>query len=437
MDDHYWNGTSYEILDSDANANLINFLKSQGVILEVEQNNHKYILYQTGDIVFNLGEFIDSKNYFTDFEDYFDNIDFSNNLKFIYYYEEYINMKYTNSCSKIVNFSHEVDKYGKVIKQNIINRNIKNLSVNLLREIENPSLKVKRLLKIFILLFLSTNTEITQNANDMIFSFRIQEDREVVEENTSFSEINIDTVEILMKIYDWIVDENGYHNTYKQRLEIIRSIIVRMHSFELNETIIEKAESIFKRIISQETDKYFEEVSLLKNDFLKITERENDIYQALHIKLIGWFSALALLVVDKVKDYSGHDLLNRLLVSDSQKTKLLLLLLICALIFISIIYILEIRKNQNEYEKLKEFYTNSLMFDGRDFEAKVEFPKIDDRYIAIIIGVLCILGLRIVFSSRSFVLYSVILIIVLIILFFEEYIKKICSKFDIKGERYE
>lgn len=428
MQNDSWNGTSYEIVNDGSNRDLIEFLQYNNI--ELEEENGKYIVYQNNTTIFNLNDYIETKTHFTDIEDYFSDIDFSEKIDYIY------RDNYNWKIEKI-DVKDEIEKYNNVIKSNIINRDIKNFSVNLLRKVENTSQKILHLNRIFILLFLSTNTEIKILENGFIFDFKIIEDRISISEKYGFSEVNTNDIDLLNSIYDWVINDTGYYNTYKQRLDIVRSIIVKSGTFRINEDIVNKAESIFKRIISQETDKYFEEVSNLKNDFLKITERENDIYQALHIKLIGWFSALALLVVDKVKDYSGHDILNRLLVSDSQKTKLLLLLLICALVFISIIYILEIRKNQNEYEKLKEFYTNSLMFDGRDFEDKVEFPKIDDRYISIIIGVLCILGLRIVFSSRSFVLYSVFLIFFLTILFSKEYIKKLSSKFDIKGENHE
>ena len=180
-------------------------------------------------------------------------------------------------------------------------------------------------------------------------------------------------------------------------------------SFTIENSLLNSVKSIFQRIINSNVDRYFNEVTLLKDDFLKIVERENDIYQSLHIKLIGWFSALALLIFDKIKDYSGDDIFYKLLTSDSQKTELLLIMLIFALVFILIIYILEMRKNQDEYEKLKSFYTNSLMFDDGDFEEKIKSPCLDFRYILFMLWIVSILLLKLFTFNRTFIFYAVLI----------------------------
>lgn len=276
MQNNSWNGTSYEIVDDESNRDLIEFLQYKKV--ELEKENGKYIVYQNNTTIFNLNSYIETKTHFTDIEDYFSDIDFSEKIDYIY--RDNHNWK-----SEEIDVKDEIEKYNDVIKSNIINRDIKNFSVNLLRKVENPSKKILHLNRIFILLFLSTNTEIKILENGFIFDFRIIEDRISISEKYSFSEVKTSDIDLLNRAYDWVINDTGYYNTYKQRLDIVRSIIVKNGTFRINEDIVNKAESIFKRIISQETDKYFEEVSNLKNDFLKITERENDIYQSLHIKL--------------------------------------------------------------------------------------------------------------------------------------------------------
>lgn len=177
-------------------------------------------------------------------------------------------------------------------------------------------------------------------------------------------------------------------------------------SFTIENSLLNSVKSIFQRIIDSNVDRYFNEVALLKDDFLKIVERENNIYQSLHIKLMGWFSALALLIFDKIKDYKGEDVFFRLIGSDSQKTKLLLLMLIGALIFILIIYVLEMRKNRAEYNKLKSFYTTSLMFTDGDFEEKIELPRLDIRYILFMFWVVLILVFKIFTFYLNFIIYT-------------------------------
>lgn len=408
MQNNSWNGTSYEIVDDESNRDLIEFLQYNKV--ELEEENGKYIVYQNNTTIFNLNSYIETKTHFTDIEDYFSDIDFSEKIDYIY--RDNHNWK-----SEEIDVKDEIEKYNNVIKSNIINRDIKNFSVNLLRKVENPSEKILHLNRIFILLFLSTNTEIKILENGFIFDFRIIEDRISISEKYSFSEVKTNDIDLLNRAYDWVINDTGYYNTYKQRLDIVRSIIVKNGTFRINEDIVNKAESIFKRIISQETDKYFEEVSNLKNDFLKITERGNDIYQSLHIKLIGWFSALALLVFDKIKDYSGNDIFYKLLMSDSQKTQLLLIMLIFALVFILIIYILEMKKNQDEYRKLKLFYTNSLMFDDEDFEEKIKLPCLDFRYILFMLWIVAILFLKLFTFNRNFICYSGVLTLTFLLIF--------------------
>lgn len=426
MQNNSWNGTSYEIVDDESNRDLIEFLQYNNV--ELEEEKGKYILYQNNKTIFNLNDYIETKTHFADIEDYFYDIDFSEKIDYIY--RDNHNWKIEE-----IDIKDEMEKYNNVVKSNIINRDIKNFSVNLLRKVENPSQKILHLNRIFILLFLSTNTEIKILEDGFIFDFRISEDRISISEKYGFSEVNINDIDLLNSVYDWVINDTGYYNTYKQRLDIVRSIIVKNGTFRINEDIVNKAESIFKRIISQETDKYFEEVSNLKNDFLKITERENDIYQSLHLKLMGWMTALSLLIFDKIKDYDGADVISRLLNSSSEKTQLLLVLLVCALLVILIIYILEMWKNQDEYLKLKDFYTKSLMFNGDDFKNKVKFPIIDDRYVVLILVVGLILILRIFFLRDDFIKILVVLpfiYIVYIILRAKDIVGNPCIKLNKK-----
>lgn len=430
MQNNSWNGTSYVIVNDESNRDLIDFLQDNNIKLEEE--NGKYILYQNNTTIFNLNDYVNTTTHFSDIGRYFSDIDFSRNINFIFYDSDSDKWKIKKDDVR-----DEFEKYDNVIRSNNINRDIKNFSVNLLRKVENPSQKILHLNRIFILLFLSTNTEIKTLENGLVFDFKIIEDKVSVSEKYDFLEVKTNDIDLLNSVYDWIISDTGYYNTYKQRLDIIRSIIVKNGSFRINEDIINKAESIFKRIISQETDKYFEEVFNLKNDFLKITERENDIYQSLHLKLMGWMTTLALLIFDKIKDYDGADVISRLLNSSSEKTQLLLVLLVCALVVILIIYILEIWKNQDEYWKLKDFYTNSLMFNGDDFNNKVKFPNIDDRYVVLILVVVLLLILRIFFLSSVFIIILVglsLIYIVYIILRTKGIVGNLCIKLNKKEE---
>ena len=178
MQNNSWNGTSYEIVDDESNRDLIEFLQYNNV--ELEEEKGKYILYQNNKTIFNLNDYIETKTHFTDIEDYFSDIDFSEKIDYIY--RDNHNWK-----SEEIDVKDEMEKYNNVVKSNIINRDIKNFSVNLLRKVENPSQKILHLNRIFILLFLSTNTEIKILEDGFIFDFRISEDRISISERYAFS----------------------------------------------------------------------------------------------------------------------------------------------------------------------------------------------------------------------------------------------------------
>ena len=243
----------------------------------------------------------------------------------------------------------------------------------------------------------------TNHENDL-FKFKLVIDNNEITNDYCFGDSIPDKqLEFLEELYYWIVDDG---DNYIQKLSIVRSILLKNKSFTIENSLLNSVKSIFQRIIDSNVDRYFNEVALLKDDFLKIVERENNIYQSLHIKLMGWFSALALLIFDKIKDYKGEDVFFRLIGSDSQKTKLLLLMLIGALIFILIIYVLEMRKNRAEYNKLKSFYTTSLMFTDGDFEEKIELPRLDIRYILFMFWVVLILVFKIFTFYLNFIIYT-------------------------------
>lgn len=289
------------------------------------------------------------------------------------------------------------------INIHVDNRTLYNIPISIFNS-KSQNVKVKRTKYIFLMILFS-NFSSSENNN---FEFKIIIDDNEIISNYSFEdEISDNQLEYFEELYNWII---GDGDNYKQKLNVVRSALLRNKSFIIKNSLLNSVNSIFQRIINAEANKYFEEVARLKDDFLKITQRENDIYQSLHLKLIGWLSAIALMIFNKIKDYDGSDVINRLLDSDSQKTKLILLLLVGALGVILIIYILEMRKNQDEYWRLKHFYTNSLMFNSDDFENKVRFPRVDDRYIVLIFGIACILFLRVLFSKVGFIIVIMLVI---------------------------
>lgn len=371
----HWTGTSYEIDIVQENQELINKLKDIN-IGTVDEETKKYIIYNDRrDLIFFPENFIEKTTFFHDYIDYFCGKNFM----------EDINVFGLNEQFWKENYSEEVEKYKTITKHNIIQLNptFKNISIKLLSDLQNQNSKIRFVTMIYILLMLSTNTEYDSST---IFRFSIQREERIVSKDVNFGEVDDTEYDLLISIYNWILFEEGSVYAYKQKLEIIREQLLRL-DYQLSNQILSSAKSIFQRVIQQETDKYFEEVGNLKDDFFKLIGRENDLYQSLHVKILGWLSALGILIFNEVKDYSGHDLYIDLFFKNSSKVIILLVLLMIAIASIMITYIIEITALKKEYNKIRQFYTEWLTFDKADFDSRISAPAVDWRYI-VLFGIL-------------------------------------------------
>lgn len=405
-----WNKLSYEIENTPSNSILIQNLKAFGIVKN-DSDRNIYTVQTLGlqSVIFNLEDYIDHQVLFQSNIRYFQKKDFSKDVRIIK----------KNSKNAWIeekkNLSDEIIKIEKMLRNNNININadnklLYNIPISIFDSISQiPKVRKSKYICLMLLFSNFTNYE-----NDL-FKFKLVIDNNEITDDYCFeASIPDKQLEYLEELYSWIIDDG---DNYIQKLSIVRSVLLKNKSFTIENSLLNSVKSIFQRIINSNVDRYFNQVALLKDDFLKIVERENDIYQSLHLKLIGWFSALALLIFDKIKNYSGNDIFYKLLMSDSQKTELLLIMLIFALAIILIIYILEMRKNQDEYIKLKLFYTNSLMFDDGDFEEKIKSPCLDFRYILFMLWIVAILFLKLFTFNRSFICYSGVLTLSFLLLF--------------------
>ncbi|WP_161980667.1 hypothetical protein [Streptococcus sp. S784/96/1] len=420
MDSFNWNGTSCEIDIS--NSEVLEYLKQES-IGEHDEVIKKYIVYSSSDVLFCADSYINHKSYFYDIIDFFEDIDFTHDVRLV-------TIKGGFPSINVVNYSDEVLKYKSIFENNHIDtdRNISNISINLLKKLNNQTTKVRLLRKIYILLMLSTSIKLDINT----FTFKIEQDGSLVETIVDYKKSDDKDIDILDKFYEWILNEKGYENTYNEKLRIVRNLITRNNEFYFSLSMLESAKSIFKRVIKKETDRYFEEVGQLKNDFIAIAERENNTYQSLHLKLLGWLSALGITIFDAIKNYEGLHIFERLLNSNSEKTNLILFLLIFALCAILTMYILEARKNQEEFYRLKTFYTQRLLFTKDDFQNKVSFPEIDRKYLFIITWFLFVLIFRIFWTNFTYIILSLIFTAVEYLMYKLKFIDKICTMIDRK-----
>ncbi len=280
---------------------------------------------------------------------------------------------YTESkLKKIEDFSNEVKLYNQVINMNNINglkRQELSISIKHFHYYEQTD-RVKMIELIYTLFFLASSTEYDNN----IFKFKIVlEDKEFsmninFEENTCFN---------LIDTYLWIIESNDNVNT---RLRIIRDLIIRKQSFVLSDKDLESAKSVFNRVIHEEVDKYFLHLNMLKDDFIKLSDRKREIYRSLHLKLLAWGSSIALYVYEELKSTESTDIVNKILFSNSEKSILFISIFSVSIFFIWTLFKKEIDQSIKEYNSLKMFYTEKLFFDVEDFNHYLTCPEILDDY---------------------------------------------------------
>lgn len=277
-----------------------------------------------------------------------------------------------NELKRLDDFSKEVSLFNEVIMNNNINGLEKydlSISVNHFCVYRNSD-SVKFVQLIYILIFLSSSTEFYENS----FKFKVCfDDRETLL-NVDFCErVSLD----LFEIYTWIIDSYENINT---RLKIIREIILRKQSFILTSEDLEGAKSAFNRVIKEETDKYFSQINMLKNDFLILSEQKRESFASLHLKLLAWGSSIALFIYGELKDIDSSNLISKLLFSKSEKHILFIIIFTITIIIIWLFFTKEVNESKKEFQRLKKFYTEKLFFEEKDFLNFIELPETPNIY---------------------------------------------------------
>ncbi|MBJ8350195.1 hypothetical protein [Streptococcus zalophi] len=380
------------------------FLKEKGFKLE-ESNGFK-ILYPLRDSIVFVDDYIE-KNSFFSIINYIKKIDFLNPIQVIF----------SSNPKKIenLNLSSENNIVNKILaKNNIISKHqIKKFSILLLKKINVQTNKIKKLRKIFFLILIANKTEVSGDGESI--SFHFYQDGISFKKKYELKEMDIDDIDAIDQIYDWIL-EDSYKNSYIQKIDIIRNLVLRNKPNDLlfEKTFLSASISVFQRIVKNETSKYFEQVNRLKDDFLIISKYENDIYQSLHLKILGWLSALGLTIFNQLNSYDGNNIFERLILSNSQKTKMILLMLLIGLLYIMIVYISEVRRSKVEYRRLKKFYTENFMFLAEDFDNKVSFPRFKLFYILFLAFLMLSTTLRFFLIGKTFIVSEIFLILIIL-----------------------
>lgn len=378
--------TSVKLPINDFNTENLNKLETAcnalSIKIEIEKDEEYYEIYNSEKLLFKEREYIEEKFYFKDIIRKLSIKDYCNDL---YYVREDF------SLEKVKYKDFKI--YSKVIADNNIDglKKIEILvSIEMLDKLNINSSKVEKLINIYVMLFLSNKTIFCDDE----FSFTI------FHENHNFSiKEKLDTITTdLFKIYKWIVSDEEYKDSYRVKLDIVRKVIVNKESFNLTEEDLLNCRSIFNRIIRNEVKTYFEQVDLLKNDFINLDKSINDVRRSLHVKILTWLSSIGILIFDYVKEYEGNGINYSIFCSQSQKIQIVLFMLLIAIVVIFCIFIIEMNYLKKEYEKLKKYYTNKQFFIEDDFDNYIEKPKIQISYVLVFFLVIAVFLIRIILT---------------------------------------
>lgn len=303
------------------------------------------------------------------------------------------------TCEFKVVTESDAENYFKIISFNTINgveyEKLK-ISLKLLSggKYSSKNDRVRHLINIYVLLVLANRTKRQQNRLE--YTFEGDLDSFVFE--TEFGKGNF--TDGLLEIYEWIVNEQEYSEAYKVKLQIVRSLIIKQKKLDELDLIKNQAESIFNRIVSGKTDHYFELQNSLKDDFIKISTMTSESNSSLNTKLFGWLTAFSLIIFDFIKESNGQNLFRRIICSTSEKTNILLLLLIVALFIIMIMFNLDIKAIRKQYQCLKDLYVNQMFISKEDFNKFIQKPLYCNMYNLLLLSLLIVLVIRLLVPMK-------------------------------------
>ena len=288
----------------------------------------------------------------------------------------------------------DINKYLEVIKNNIIDGDVRdlNISINILNNILDNSKKSRLFLDFLILCALGNR--VSYDAECAEIEIQLEDDSYKISiDITSSDSIN------LYPIYNWIFNNDEYKESYLVKLQIVRQVIIRKRNIRDVSNMLIDSTLAYKRIISKKTEDYFNQLNQLKDDFLVLTKNENSALRALNVTFFAWLGYLGVELFKIIVNYNKPDILKYLFCSTGAKKGLVILGFIIALLFIFFAYVLEIKSLEKTYNVIKGIYNNKILFednsskDGK-FESTISKPEVGILQMSVFILLLLLLFIR-------------------------------------------
>jgi len=383
-----WNNTAVEIKkDKETVLNvtkLKNKCKEFDLEIDIDEGENKFIIYNSHEVLFKEEEYLRKAKHFKDI---------LTKLSYKYYEGDLCYVLDDYSVCFLKNNDHEI--YKNVIANNNIDGITKeelNISIDILEQLNKRN---DRIINIYIMIFLSNKTTFKTFSQNQEFKFCIYDDKSniAVEEKYTYDEVDTN----LLPFYKWIVSNREFELSYKIKLDIVRKIIADKKTFKLTQSDLLSCESIFGRVVKNEVKEYFDQVNLLKKDFIDLERAINDVKRSLHLKILAWLGSIGVVIFDSIKDFEGDNIYYIIFNSHSEKVNIILVMLIISFLVISLAFYIEMKELSKEYKKLEDFYINKLFFDKEDFENYVDYPKINYQYKIVFFIVIVISSIRLYF----------------------------------------
>ena len=384
-----WSGTSL-IIDTNNQlfGDFIKLLNDNGINARKEQNIY-YLENQENYFIYE-DDFIESTRNLNLVIRKLSQKNYNENTKIYLVNNNDFRLVESNYKDKVV--------YEEILDDNIINGNLREfpISVNVINEVLTSKTSKSELILDFLIL-VALSTKITYCAEEIESEFRI--DDKIYKIN-----LNIDDDPLhLYALYDWIINNNEYKDSYKVKLQIVRQVIVSKRNIKDINEILEDSKLAYKRIISRKTDDYFEQLNKLKDDFLTLSKNANNALRTLNLTFFTWLGSMGVKLLNIITKYDGNNIIQYLLFSKGSKKGVVIAMFIIALIFIFIAYISEIKSLQKEYEVVKRIYKDNILFEenpdkNSKFELIINRPKLGKIQLITFSVILFLLIIRCLWS---------------------------------------
>lgn len=384
-----WDGTSLKIDNNNqVFDDFINLLINNGINLRNEQNVY-YLENQENFFIYE-DDFIESTRNLNLVVKKLSQKNYNENGRIYLVNNKDFRFIESNCKDKVI--------YEEILEDNIIDGNLRGfpISVNVINEVlTEKTPKSELILDFFILVALSQKT--TYYAEEIESEFRIDDKSYKINLNIDDSPLH------LYALYDWIVNNNEYKDSYKVKLQIVRQVIVRKRNIKDINEILEDSKLAYKRIISRKTDDYFGQLNKLKDDFLALSKNANNALRTLNLTFFAWLGSMGVKLFNIITKFDGNDIIPYLFFSRGAKKGIVIAMFILALIFIFFAYYSEIKLLQKEYEVVKTIYRDKILFEedsdeNSKFELIINRPKLGRIQLGTFVVILILLIIRCMWS---------------------------------------